>query len=280
MIVDSHQHFWNLARATYEWMTGEFAVLRRRFEPVDLAPQLAGCDVTRTIAVQARSSLDETVYLLELASQYELVGGVVGWVDLTANDLGATLAELASMPGGGKLVGIRHQVHDEPDPEWLLRDDVQRGLDKVGEAGLVFDLLVRARELPAAVATVACQRETPFVVDHLAKPPVASGEDREWAVWMQRMSVLPNVAVKLSGLVTEDNWERWTRDRLVPYAGRAFEWFGAERVLFGSDWPVCTLAASYEEVFSAYRSLVEEFAPGNVSGVFGSNAERIYGLAP
>ena len=229
--------------------------------------------------MQARSSVAETIDLLTIASAHEFVAGVVGWVDLTAVDVGVTLEELAAMPGGRKLVGIRHQVHDEPDPRWLLRDDVQRGLTKVAEAGLVFELLVRARELPASIATVARHPSMTFVVDHLAKPPIRSGDDREWSRWMEELSARPNVAVKLSGLVTEADWEHWTPDQLVPYVERALDWFGAGRILFGSDWPVCTLAATYEEVFATYRQLVRDLAPAGEEHVFGSNAEQLYRLS-
>jgi L-fuconolactonase len=278
MIVDAHQHFWDPARATYEWMSDDLAALRRRFEPVDLEPLLTACGVARTVAVQARSTVDDTVYLLGLAAANQSVAGVVGWVDLTAPRVDVTLAELAAMPGGAKLVGIRHQVHDEPDPGWLLRDDVRRGLSMVGEAGLVFDLLVRTRELPAAVAMVERHPSVAFVVDHLAKPPLAGRDDGEWRRWVERMSAFPNVSVKLSGLVTEADWESWTPDDLSPYVESALSWFGDERLLFGSDWPVCTLAATYGEAFATYRAIVEDLAANSVERIFGSNAVRIYGL--
>jgi len=278
MIVDSHQHFWDPARATYDWMTEDLAALRRPFQPPDLAPALAACNVARTVVVQAKGSLDETVDLLAIAAAHELVGGVVGWVDLMAVGVDDTLEELESMPGGEKLVGIRHQVHDEPDPRWLLGDDVQRGLTSVGARGLVFDFLVRARELPAAFETAERYPSTTFVVDHLAKPPISGGDDRAWAHGLERLSTLPNVVVKLSGLVTEADWETWKPAQLEPYVTRALGWFGADRVLFGSDWPVCTLAASYEDVFATYRQLVRDVAPEWEERVLGSNAVRVYRL--
>ena len=278
MIIDSHQHFWDPARATYSWMTDDLASIRRRFQLADLEPLVAACNVSHTIAVQARAHVDETTDLLAIGSQSELVAGVIGWVDLTAANVEETLAELRSMPGGEKLVGIRHQVHDEPDPSWLLRDDVQRGLAAVGASDLVFDLLVRSRELAAAFETAKLHPSITFVLDHLAKPPIFGSADRGWALGVERLSTLPNVAVKLSGLVTEADWQRWTLAQLEPFVSRAFDWFGADRVLFGSDWPVCTLAASYEDIFLAYRDLARNVDPGGVDRVLGSNAERIYRL--
>ena len=277
-MIDAHQHFWDPSSATYDWMTDEVAAIRRSFGANDLEPLLATCGVARTIAVQARSSVEETIDLLAIASTHESVAGVVGWVDLTAADVDVTLAELVAMPGGQKLVGIRHQVHDELDPRWLLRDDVQRGLTLLADAGLVFDLLVRARELPASIATAALHPSMTFVVDHLAKPPIRSGDDGDWVRGMAELSAASNVAVKLSGLVTEADWEDWAPDQLVPYVERALGWFGAERTLFGSDWPVCTLAATYEEVFTTYRQLVRDVAPAGEERIFGSNAERLYRL--
>ncbi len=278
-MIDAHQHFWDPARASYDWMTEEVAAIRRPFGADDLKPLLAVCGIDRTIAVQARPSVAETIDLLAIAAAHEIVAGVVGWVDLTAADVDVTLAEVAALPGGHKLVGIRHQVHDEADPRWLLREDVQRGLTRVAESGLVFELLVRTRELPASIATVARHPSMTFVVDHLAKPPIRSGDDREWSRYMEELSAYPNVAVKLSGLVTEADWKGWTPEQLVPYGERTLGWFGAGRILFGSDWPVCILASTYEEVFATYRQLVRDLVPAGEERVFGSNAEQLYRLS-
>ena len=238
MIVDAHQHFWDPAVADYPWLTDEVAGLRRRFGPEDLAPLLAESGVTGTILVQARHSLDETHALLELAAGAPFVLGVVGWLDL-AGDVRGQLGDLPA-----PLVGLRHQVHDEPDPAWLLRDDVQRGLAAVGEAGLVYDLLVRARELPAAVETAKKHPELTFVLDHVAKRP---RDDVAWEAGVGALAELPNVVCKLSGLVTE--WDP------AGTAERALRWFGADRCLWGSDWPVCTLAASYAETLELVRGV-------------------------
>jgi L-fuconolactonase len=272
VIVDAHHHLWDPARASYPWMTDEVAAIRRPFLVVDLAPVLRESGVAGSVVVQARMDLDETRELLELAAGSDLVLGVVGWVDLADPDVGAVLREL-SHP---RLVGIRHQVHDEPDAGWLLRPEVQRGLRAVADAGLVYDLLVRTRELPAARETVARNPELAFVVDHLAKPPVASGDAAAWAEQLAAISELPNVSCKLSGLVTEADWKGWTAAGLTPYLRRALTWFGADRCLFGSDWPVCLLAASYADVLALVRDALRA---DERAAVLAGTAARVYGLS-
>jgi L-fuconolactonase len=271
VIVDAHHHFWDPARRAYPWMGEELAAIRRPFGPGDMLPLLKGNNISRTILVQTVSSIEETREFLDIAAGNEFVGGVVGWVDLTSPEIAQTLASL----DGEKLVGIRHQVHDEPDPNWLLRDDVQRGIASVGEAGLVYDLLVRPRELPAALETVRRHSTTSFVIDHAAKPRIAGGAwDREWEAGLAPISDLPNVACKLSGLVTEAEWNSWKPEQLEPYVMSVLGWFGNERCMFGSDWPVCLLAASYDRVFDTLREIV-----GPDEAIFGRTAARVYGLA-
>lgn len=252
MIVDSHQHFWDPAHADYPWMTDDVAQLRRRYGPEDLEPLLRRHGVAGTVVVQARHSLDETRELLALAQGTPFVLGVVGWVDLT----GDVRAQLAGLDG--PLVGVRHQVHDEPDPAWLLRDDVARGIAAVGEAGLVYDLLVRPRELPAAVESVRSHPGTRFVLDHAAKRP---RDDDGWAEGVAALAELPNVACKLSGLFTESDPEGTV--------ACALSWFGPDRCMFGSDWPVCLLAADYADTLAVV---------GDDPHVLGRTAIRTYGL--
>jgi L-fuconolactonase len=279
-VIDSHHHFWDPTRAEYPWMTDEVALIRRPFGPADLEPVLRACGVDRTIVVQARASVDETVALLEVADRHEFVAGVVGWVDLTARDVAGALAAVRAAPGGPKLVGIRHQVHDEADADWLLRDDVQSGIEAVGRAGLTYDLLVRARELPAALEATRLHPETRFVIDHLAKPSVrAGGVDREWEDRLARFTEQEHVACKLSGLVTEARWDAWSVHELRPYVSRALSWFGERRMLFGSDWPVCLLAGTYERVYDAYRAALGPVSVEVQARVFGLNAIDVYGLA-
>jgi L-fucono-1,5-lactonase len=266
VIVDAHQHFWDPARADYPWMVGEAAALRRSFGPEDLAPLLDEHGVSGTVVVQARASLDETNELLELAAATPFVLGVVGWVDLTDPDVTRVLAGF-----DGPLVGVRHQVHDEPDPRWLLRADVQRGIAAVGAAGLAYDLLVRTAELPAAVETARRHPEVRFVLDHVAKPPLRSGDLDAWADGVAALADLPNVACKLSGLFTEAE----PGAALTPIVERALRWFGAERCMFGSDWPVCLLATDYGGALDLVRSTVSD---SNREAVLARTAVRTYGL--
>lgn len=276
--VDAHHHFWDPGKAEYPWMTEELASIRRPFGPDDLRPLLREAGITATVLVQTRSSLEETRAFLEVAERTDFVAGVVGWVDLTDSRVGATLQELRDGPGGRYLVGVRHQVHDEPDPDWLLRQDVRDGLEAVRDAGLVYDLLVRARELPAALEVARAYPDLRFVIDHMAKPPIAAGELSPWAEAIEPLSRLPNVFCKVSGLVTEADWSRWTPDDLVPYVSRALEWFGEDRLMVGSDWPVCLLAGTYPRVLDAYRYALGDLGPQARKGIFGQNAWDVYRL--
>lgn len=274
MAVDAHHHFWDPTRRAYPWMGDELAAIRRPFGPEDLRPFLAAGGIDKTILVQTVSSVEETREFLATAAVTDFIAGVVGWVDLTDRSVGATIRELRASPGGHRLVGVRHQVHDEADPEWLLRGDVQRGIAAVGDAGLVYDLLLRTRELPAALKTVKRHRRMQFVIDHAAKPRIASGPaDQQWEKAMAPFADQANVACKLSGLVTEADWKSWTPEQLEPYVRRVLEWFGPERCVFGSDWPVCLLAASYEQVVNSIKAIV-----GDDDEVFGATAMRVYGL--
>jgi L-fuconolactonase len=278
LVVDAHHHFWDPARASYPWLTDALAPIRRRFGPEDLRPLLAANGVDRTILVQTRSSLDETHEFLATAAQHDFIAGVVGWVDLTAPNVAEQLAALRARPGGAKLVGIRHQVHDEADPEWLGRADVRRGLAAVGNAGLAYDILVRTRELPAALALVRDLPSIRFVIDHIAKPPIATGAIDEWAARLKPLAASPNVFCKLSGMVTEADWKRWTARDLAPYASRVLEWFGPERCVFGSDWPVCLVAASYAHVIDACGVAIGDVPSAERERIFGGNAIELYRL--
>jgi L-fucono-1,5-lactonase len=272
--VDAHHHFWDPARRTYPWMGEELDAIRRRFGPDDLEPLLKAAGLDRSVVVQTVSSLSETREFLALAAAHDFIGGVVGWVDLMDRRVAEMLEDLRAAPGGEKLVGIRHQVHDEADAEWLLRADVQRGIAAVGAAGLAYDLLVRTRELPAAAAVARSHPDVRFVLDHAAKPRIAQGaRDRDWEDAMYPLADLPNVSCKLSGLVTEASWTEWSTEQLRPYISLVVSWFGAKRCMFGSDWPVCLLAASYSQVVDSLRSVT-----GDDENVFGAVATRVYRL--
>ena len=278
LIVDAHHHFWDPAAADYPWLTDELASIRRAFGPADLEPALRANGVDATVLVQTRSSLEETEDFLALADRTPFVRGVVGWVDLADPGVADTIAALRGRPDGAHLVGIRHQAHDEPDPDWLVRDDVIRGIEAVGRAGLVYDLLVRSRELPAALALARRLPDVPFVIDHIAKPPIASGELEPWASRIAPFRELEHVACKVSGMVTEADWSTWTPADLQPYVDHVLEVFGPDRLLFGSDWPVCLLAASYDQVLDAARATLANLGDDDRAKVLGGTAARVYRL--
>jgi L-fuconolactonase len=276
--VDAHQHFWDPARADYPWMTDDVALLRRAFGPDELRPLLLAEGIEQTVLVQTRSSFDETIEFLALAEREPFVAGVVGWIDLTGPATGDDIARLHAAPGGSRLVGIRHQVHDEPDAGWLARADVRRGLASVERAGLPFDLLVRPRELPAALDVARSMPGLAFVVDHIAKPSVASRDLEPWLSRLLPLAGLPNVTCKASGMVTLADPAAWTAAELRPYAEAVVEMFGPARLMFGSDWPVCLLAASYAEVVGAARDLFGGLSGAEGARIFGGTAQQVYRL--
>jgi len=279
LVVDAHHHFIDPARHDYYWMSTELDALRKRFGPEELRPLVVEGGVDRTIVVQTIPSLEETREFLATAAVTDFVAGVIGWVDLTNPAVGSTIANLQSGPGGSHLVGVRHQVHDEPDAEWLLRKEVQRGIEAVGEAGLVYDLLVRTRDLPAALDLVRNLPDVRFVIDHLAKPRIAAGAiDPEWERAMSPFADCANVSCKLSGMVTEASWTTWTPEDLKPYVLHALDWFGPERCIFGSDWPVCLLAASYGRVVESLKYAIRDLNQRDRDAVLGGSAIRVYGL--
>ncbi|MFI6091202.1 amidohydrolase family protein [Streptomyces sp. NPDC051218] len=284
-LIDAHHHVWDLSVRDQEWITGEaLAPIRRNFSLADLLPETRAAGVAATVLVQTVTVADETPEFLALAAGSDLVAGgdlvagVVGWTDLTRPDAGDALAKLRKLPGGQRLVGIRHQVQGEPDPQWLLRPDVRRGLAAVGAAGLAYDLVVLPHQLPACVKAAQEHPGLTFVLDHLGKPPIASGALEPWATAIRALAELPNTVCKLSGLVTEADPKTWTVDGLRPYADTVLDAFGPDRLMFGSDWPVCTLAATYAEVLDSARELTDSLSGSERAAVFAGTATRVYGL--
>jgi L-fuconolactonase len=274
-IVDSHQHFWKVGLFDYPWMNPGVEVLYRDYAPEDLEPLLEQCGVARTVLVQASNSVEETRWMLGLAEAYPRIAGVVGWVDLASPAAGRQLDELARNP---KLKGVRHLVESEPDDAWLAREDVIAGLGEVAARGLTCDLLVHTRHLEHVVALAKRCPSLRMVVDHMAKPPIASGEIDAWASAIERVAAAPTIWCKLSGLVTEANLSAWTVENLRPCVERALAAFGPGRMLFGSDYPVCLRAASYGRVLEAFRTLLVGLAPGDRERIFSMNAVEFYGL--
>jgi L-fuconolactonase len=277
--VDAHHHLWDPATRNHAWLDDPgLAPIRRAFTLADLAAVAEPAGVRATVLVQALDEAAETADLLRIAATSDLIAGVVGWVDLTAADVADRLAAASEGPGGAKLVGIRHGVQGEPDPDWLDRPDVRCGIAAVGTAGLAYDLLTLAHQLPAAIRVVRALPEVSFVLDHLSKPPIAAGEREPWTGDIRALAGLPNVVCKLSGLVTEADHAQWTVADLDPYAATVLDAFGPDRIMFGSDWPVCLLAASYPQVVDTADALTRGLDGRESGAVRGGTARRVYRL--
>jgi L-fuconolactonase len=273
-MFDAHLHFWHYDPIEYGWIDGTMAALRRDFLPADAQAVMRCAGVDACVAVQARQTLEETRWLLELADAHPFIAGVVGWVDLQAEDAAAQIDSVAHHP---RLVGIRHIVQSEPD-DFFGRPAFRRGVARLARAGLSYDILVYARQLPAAVSFAAAFPDQHFVLDHLGKPDVRHGEYREWRAELDRLAALPHVWCKLSGLVTEADWRKWTHGMLRPYLDAALDAFGPSRVMMGSDWPVCTLAASYSAVLDLLESAVSEYSEDERAQILGGTARRFWNL--
>jgi L-fuconolactonase len=275
MHIDAHQHFWIYDPREYEWIDETMTPLRRDFVPADLRHELEGEGFHGSVAVQARQSLLETRWLLELAGQSSFILGVVGWVDLRSPQVRADLQALARNP---KLVGIRHIVQGEPDDRFLLQPDFLRGISLLSEFDLAYDILIYPRHLGVASEFVRRFPRQRFVLDHLAKPEIKSGSIHSWKKGIAELAASPNVYCKLSGLVTEANWNRWKLEDMRPYLDVALERFGANRLMIGSDWPVCTLAGSYSRVMGLIKSYLSEHLEQECEAILGGNAKRFWRL--
>ena len=276
MRIDSHQHFWRYSPAEYGWMDDRMTRIRRDFLPEDLAPLLAACGLDGAVAVQARSSLEETRFLLELARAHDCVKGVVGWADLCADDLDDVLDELCQEP---LLRGLRHVVQDEPDDDFLRREDFQAGARKLAARGLAYDILIYPRQLDAAVAFATALPDQPLVLDHLAKPDIAGARTDNWRGGFRGLAAMDHVLCKVSGMVTEAKWNAWQPDDFRHYMDEALDAFGIDRLMFGSDWPVALLAADgYQSVYQLVADWAAALSEDEQAKLFGGNAARFYGL--
>lgn len=278
-VIDAHHHVWNLAVRDQPWIRGaDMAVIRRSFSLDDLRPDVTAAGVGATVLVQTVDVAAETPEMLALAARDPLVAGVVGWTDLTSPAIAGELARLAAGPGGGRLISIRHQVQSEPDPDWLRRPDVIRGLRAVAAAGLCYDLVVRPHQLPAAVHAATAVPGLTLVLDHAGKPSIG-GDLTSWAAAVRDLAARPNTVCKLSGLVTEaPPGTGADAAAFAEVAGVVLSAFGADRVMFGSDWPVCLLASDYAGVVALARSLTAGLSAAERAAVFGETAARAYRL--
>jgi L-fuconolactonase len=273
--IDAHQHFWRYTPEEYGWIGPGMEVLGQDRLPEDLVPLLDSAGVDGTVAVQARQTLVETEWLLDLAEQHPFIQGVVGWVDLCGDGLREQLERFSSYP---KFRGIRHVVQDEPDEAFMLREDFSQGLGLLAEFGVAYDILIFPRHLAVACDVVERFPKQRFVLDHIAKPLIKEAVVEPWASEIQRLATFPNVSCKVSGLVTEADWGRWRPSDFWPYLDVVLEAFGPNRIMFGSDWPVCNLAATYADVVGIISSYVESLSLDEQTDIWGRTAERFYGL--
>lgn len=275
MRIDSHQHFWHYSPAEHGWMSDEMAQLKRDFVPEDLQPLLQSSGFEGCIAVQARQSLEETRWLLELAEKHAFIKGVVGWVDLCAADLPRELETFAVHP---KFVGVRHMVQDEPDDEFMLRPEFMNGISQLRRFNLTYDLLIRPKHLRATALLADKFPEQPFVLDHMAKPNITEGLLSPWLEDLGELARSKNVLCKLSGMVTETKWNQWKPSDFTLYLDSVVAAFTPERLMIGSDWPVCLLSGDYASTTQIVIDYVQQFSPAVQSGVLGGNCERFYGI--
>jgi L-fuconolactonase len=274
MRIDAHQHFWSYSPEEYPWMNADWPI-RRDYLPADLEPELRGCNLEGCVAVQARQTLEESRWLLQLANSSPIIKGVVGWVDLRSDAVEEQLAELAAHP---QFVGVRHVVQDEPDDRFMLHPAFRNGISKLKLFDLTYDILIYPRQLPAAIELARSFPDQPFVLDHLAKPLIQDRTLSPWREQICQLAQLPNVFCKVSGMITEADWKGWQPGDFLRHLDVVLEAFGAERILFGSDWPVCLLAGDYRQVFDLVNDYIRPLGTEVEAAFFGGNAARFYGL--
>ncbi|GHE31520.1 amidohydrolase family protein [Sphingobacterium griseoflavum] len=275
MRIDAHQHFWIFNSDRDSWITDDMAAIQRNFLPTDLAPSLKENGVDGVIAVQASQSIEETKFLADLSTMYAMVKGVVGWVDLQAADIEQQLQHLSQHR---VIKGFRHVIEGEDDPDFLMRPAFLRGIEALTKFHYTYDLLIRPRHYASTLSCVEQHPNQRFVLDHMAKPNIKTGEFTAWAAFMEKLSAFPNVYCKVSGLVTEANWNQWMLADFKPYIQHAIRCFGSKRLMFGTDWPVCLLAGSYADVMRVAADNITGFTAAERDAFWGGNAAEFYNL--
>lgn len=273
--IDAHHHLWRYSSDEYGWIGDSMQALQRDFLPADLKAEMQAAEIDEAVAVQARQTIEETQWLLHLAEKNLFLAGVIGWAPIANPDFPRILESLCANP---KLKGLRHVLQEEPDDRFALRPDFDRGLRLLKPAGLVYDILIYAHQLPAAVELVDRHPNQPFVLDHLAKPKIAARELSPWREHLRELAKRPNVMCKLSGMATEADWQLWSGNDLDPYLNTALECFGPQRLLAGSDWPVCTVATSYARWWQTLRAWLSTLSANEQESILAGNAARIYRL--
>jgi L-fuconolactonase len=277
--IDSHHHIWDLSVRPQTWMKDDSVKpISRTILMNELEPELEKAKITHTVIVQTVATVDETPEFLNLSISHPKICAVVGWLDLESNDIRPQLDKYLAHPGGKNLVSIRDLAQDKEDPNWLLRDNVVRNIHRIGEAGLVFDILTRPPQLAAAVELVKISPNNSFVLDHISKPYMAKGEMQPWADQISQISSFENVAVKVSGLFTEANWHNWSHQTFRPYLDHILNSFTPSRMMFGSDWPVCLLAATYSDTINLMEYFVKDFSDSEQTSFWSGTAKQVYKL--
>ncbi|MEM6644958.1 MAG: amidohydrolase family protein [Bacteroidota bacterium] len=274
MTIDAHHHFWCYTPEEFGWIDESMQAIRRDFGPDDLRAALDEASIDGTVVVQARQSMEETAWLLALAAAHDWMRGVVGWVLLVEPSVSDVLDRVAANP---KLVGVRHVLHDEPDDDYMLRDDFNRGIRALQAHDLVYDILIFERHLPQTLAFVDRHPEQPFVLDHVAKPRIAAGELEPWRTHIRALAERPNVTCKVSGMVTEADWANWKPETLRPYWDTVLDAFGPSRLMFGSDWPVCLVASGYARWAQTVRTWIADLSADEQAQIMGGTAAQVYG---
>jgi L-fuconolactonase len=275
MIIDTHQHFWHYDAARDSWITDEMSVLKKDFLPANLQQEFAANAIAGCVAVQAAQSEEETLFLLELAGQHSFVKGVVGWCDLRDSNLPARLEYFSQFE---KLCGFRHVVQAEPDDNFLLREDFLRGIARLADFNFTYDILIYPKQLPAAIKFVEKFPEQAFVLDHIAKPFIQARVLEPWASQIRELAQYSNLYCKVSGMVTEADWQVWQADHFKAYLDVIFEAFGADRIMYGSDWPVCLVAATYKQVKEILADYTGNLSVSEREKIFSANARHFYKL--
>jgi L-fuconolactonase len=275
-VIDAHQHFWELGRFNYDWLNERpLEPIRNSYLPPDLKTHLDANGVDRSIFVQTQHNLEENRWILQFCEEYDFLAGMVGWVDLAGPDCESQLEEFRNNP---HFVGVRHVTHDEPDDDFIIREDIIRGLRVLEKHGVPFDLLFFVKHLKHAQTLGEALPNLPMVIDHLAKPEIKDGRIDNWEANFRAAARFPNIYCKISGMVTEADWKHWKAEDLMPYIEIALEAFGPERCMYGSDWPVCELAGSYERVVGAAREVFGSLSQTEQELIFGGTAQKFYGI--
>ena len=279
MKIDSHHHIWDLSVRDQDWIVGEsLAPIRRNFLMSDYKETVKPFGIEKSVIVQTVTTYDETPELLSIAETDEMVAGIVGWLDMSADDAILQLDHYQTLPGAVYLKGIRDIVQDHPDSNYLARPQVDKNIKELGKRGLAYDILTKTPELPGAIELVKNNSDVQFVLDHISKPYISKREFEPWRLLIKEIAKYENVVCKVSGIVTEADWKNWKIEDVKPYFDIILENFGANRLMYGSDWPVCTLAGSYKEVFELAENLVKELSPTEKALFWSECANRAYRL--